>query len=74
MFGTTRRRAELKQRSISGSANNREGKTVSERTFTDITDDVDALLNDAKLAPAIAEHRSEKLFGKFVQLENLIGW
>lgn len=32
---------------------------MSEKTFTDITDDVDALLNDPELAPAIAEHHAE---------------
>jgi len=32
---------------------------MSEKTFTDITDDVDALLNDPMHAPAIAEHRAE---------------
>ncbi|MGH3849499.1 MAG: helix-turn-helix domain-containing protein, partial [Pseudonocardiaceae bacterium] len=32
---------------------------MSETTFTDITDDVDSLLNDLDGAPAIAEHRAE---------------
>jgi hypothetical protein len=32
---------------------------MSEKSFTDITDDVDALLNHPEHAPAIAEHRAE---------------
>lgn len=32
---------------------------MSDEGFTDITDDVDALLADPKLATAIAEHRAE---------------
>lgn len=32
---------------------------MSEKTFTDITDDVDTLLNDPELAPVITDHRAE---------------
>ena len=32
---------------------------MTEKTFSDITEDVDALLNDPVLAPAIAAHRAE---------------
>ena len=32
---------------------------MSDETFTNITDDVDAVLADPKLATAIAEHRAE---------------
>jgi len=32
---------------------------MTDKTFTDITDDIDAVLTDPVLAPTIAEHRAE---------------